>query len=96
MDNEINFESYSLDAQYYFFEQSRFRPYLTAGFGENMFDKDDEKKYFQVNAGTGLHIKLTNNFALQTDWRHYHSTVSKTDDDLYSARIVYYFGKGER
>lgn len=94
--NEINFESYSLDAQYYFFTESRFRPYLTAGFGENMFEKDEEQKHFQVNAGTGLHIKLSNNFAIQTDWRHYHSTVSKTDDDLYSARIVYYFGKGER
>jgi len=94
--NEVNFESYSLDAQYYFFEESRFRPYLTAGFGENMFEKDLENKYFQVNVGTGLHIKLNNNFAIQTDWRHYHSTISKTDDDLYSARIVYYFGQGER
>jgi outer membrane protein W len=94
--NEVNFESYSLDAQYYFFEENRFRPYLSAGFGENMFEKELENKYFQVNVGTGLHIKLNNNFAIQTDWRHYHSTISKTDDDLYSARIVYYFGQGER
>ena len=93
---EVNFETYSLDAQYYFFEESRFRPYLTAGFGENMFAKDQEQTTFQVNAGTGLHIKLNNNFAFQTDWRHYHSTISKTDDELYSARIIYYFGKGER
>lgn len=93
---ELAYENYSLDSQYYFNTQSSLRPYVTAGFGEMMWHKDNDFKTFQVNAGAGVHYKLTNKFALQLDWRHYHSTQKSTGEDTVAARLVYYLGNGER
>lgn len=93
---KIHFENYSVDGQYYFNSQNNLRPYLTAGFGEMMWEKDNELKTFQVNLGTGLHYKLTKNFAIQLDWRHFYSTSTNTAEDLISSRLIYMFGKGER
>ena len=93
---EISYENYSLDGQYYFNSQGDLRPYITTGFGEMMWEKSEELKTFQVNLGTGLHYKITNNFAVQLDWRHYYSTNAKTSEDAIVSRIVYLFGKGER
>jgi len=93
---EVAYENYSLDGQYYFNSQGNLRPYITTGFGEMMWEKNNELKTFQVNLGTGLHYKITNNFALQLDWRHYYSTNTKTSEDTIASRIVYLFGKGER
>lgn len=94
--NEKSYENYSVDGQYYFNEQQKLRPYLTSGFGEMMWQKDDELKTFQVNVGTGVHYKISNKFALQVDWRHYYSTNQKTSEDNIAARLVYLFGHGER
>jgi hypothetical protein len=94
--SEITYENYSLDTQYYFNSQSDFRPYLNAGFGEMMWEKSTDLKTFQVNLGTGLHYKISNNFALQVDWRHYYSTNTKTSEDTVVGRVIYFFGKGER
>ena len=94
--NEVSYENYSLDGQYYFNSQGDLRPYITSGFGEMMREKSEELKTFQVNLGTGLHYKITNNLAVQLDWRHYYSTNTKTSEDTIASRIVYLFGKGER
>jgi hypothetical protein len=93
---EINYENYSLDSQYYFNSENNFRPYLTAGFGETLWLREIDTKRFQVNAGVGAHYKLNNNFALQLDWRFYHSTNANTSDHNTSLRLVYLLGKGER
>ena len=93
--NEINYENYSLDAQYYFNSQEDLRPYITTGFGEMLRERDNEKKVFKVNLGAGLHYKITNNIALQTEVRHYYSTRAKTSDNAISFNIVYRLGKGE-
>jgi hypothetical protein len=93
---EINYENYSLDSQFYFNSESDFRPYLTTGFGETLWKKDVETKKFQVNAGVGAHYKLNANFALQVDWRFYHSTNANTSDHNTTLRLVYFLGKGER
>lgn len=93
---ETNYENYSLDSQYYFNTDHDFRPYVTAGFGETMWKKEQDTTTFQVNAGTGVHYKLNNNFALQLDWRYFHSTTQSTSDHNVSARVVYLLGKGER
>ena len=93
---EINYENYSLDSQFYFNSESDFRPYLTTGFGETLWKKDIETKKFQVNAGVGAHYKLNDNFALQVDWRFYHSTNANTSDHNTTLRLVYFLGKGER
>jgi len=93
---EVNYENYSLDSQYYFNSESDVRPYITAGFGETLWLKDVDTKKFQVNSGLGVHYKLNNNFALQLDWRFYHSTNTNTSDQNTSLRLVYFLGKGER
>ena len=94
--NDINYENYSVDGQYYFHTQNNFRPYITAGFGEIMWQKDNEQQIFQVNAGTGIHYKLTNNFAIQLDWRHYYNPSKGTTEDNIAARFIYLLGRGER
>ena len=94
--NKIAYENYSLDSQYYFNSQSDFRPYITAGLGEMMWQKDDELKTFQINAGLGIHYKISSHFALQLDWRHYYSSREQTSEDTVASRVVYFFGKGER
>ena len=94
--NEVAYENYSLDAQYYFNSQSNLRPYITSGFGEMMWQKDDEQKTFQVNIGTGIHYKVSNNFAVQLDWRYYYSSSNKSSENTIASRVVYFFGQGER
>jgi len=94
--NKVAYENYSLDGQYYFNSQRNLRPYITTGFGEMMWKKNYDLKTFQVNLGTGLHYKLTNNLAVQLDWRHYYSSSTKTSEDTVASRIIYMFGKGER
>lgn len=96
LDKEVKYENYSLDSQYYFNSENDLRPYLTAGFGETVWERDEEQKTFQVNAGLGGHYKLNKNFALQVDVRHFYSTSKKTSDQNISARIVYFLGQGER
>ncbi|MCP4323293.1 MAG: hypothetical protein GY787_15885 [Alteromonadales bacterium] len=39
---------------------SNLRPFITAGVGEMTSDEDKNKKYFQLNAGLGLHYKINN------------------------------------
>ncbi|PHR84865.1 MAG: ubiquitin-protein ligase [Colwellia sp.] len=95
-DNEKSYENYSLDGQYYFNEQQSLRPYLTGGFGEMMWEKDENLKTFQVNVGTGIHYQISHKFALQIDWRHYYSTRRKSSDNNIAARLVYLLGNGER
>jgi hypothetical protein len=92
----VAFENYSVDSQYYFNTEENFRPYITAGFGEMVWEKDNELKTFQLNLGTGIHYKITKNLALQLDWRHYYSTSTKTSEDNIASRIIYRFGDGER
>lgn len=93
--DSIIYENYGIDGQYYFNSDEDLRPFVTAGVGEMMSDEDKKKKRFQVNAGLGLHYKLTNNWALQTDWRHYYSTRTKTHENQLGSTVIYRFGKGE-
>lgn len=92
----LTYENYSVDGQYYFNGQGDWRPYLTLGMGEALRDQDRDRKTFQVNGGAGLHYRLSPNWALQLDWRHYYSGRFHTNDDLVSSQLVYRFGKGER
>ncbi len=78
---DISYENYSLDGQYYFNSQGDLRPYITTGFGEMMWEKNYDLKTFQVNLGTGFHYKITNNLAVQLDWRHYYSSNTKTSEN---------------
>ena len=89
------FENYSFDGQYYFNSQNTLRPYLTFGIGESLIEMDKEKKAFQVNAGAGLHYRLSSNWAVQLDWRHYYSAKLSSHDNLAVGQLVYRFGRGE-
>jgi len=91
----VIYENYSLDAQYYFNTQHTLRPYVTAGFGEQMWDEDRDQKTFQWNGGLGLHWKLHNKWAIHADWVNYYSFDQETYDQNLSASLVYRFGGGE-
>ncbi|MBU2872336.1 DUF3943 domain-containing protein [Colwellia sp. E2M01] len=93
---EETYETFSLDSQYYFNSEGDFRPYLTAGFGDVLWKKEDESAKFQVNAGAGLHYKITNNFALQLDGRSYYSPNVEASDNNATLRLIYFLGKGQR
>lgn len=91
----VSYENYSLDAQCYLNTQRKLRPFVTVGFGEQMWEKDLDQKTFQWNTGLGLHWKLHNKWAIQTDWIHYYSPSKKTYDHNVNAGLVYRFGRGE-
>ena len=93
--DSVIYENYGIDSQYYFNSDSDWRPFITAGLGEMMSDEDRDQKRFQVNAGLGLHYKINNNWALQTDWRHYYSTRTERHENQFGSSIIYRFGKGE-
>lgn len=90
------YENYSLDAQYYLFSRCRFRPYLTGGFGEQMWEESPERKSFQWNAGIGIHCRLHRKWALQFDWINRYSPGAETYDRNFNAGLLYRFGRGEQ
>ena len=94
--DSIIYENYGIDGQYYFNSDENLRPFITAGLGEMISDEDNNQKRFQMNAGAGLHYKINNNWAIQTDWRHYYSTRTETQENQLGSAIIYRFGKGER
>ena len=95
-DNEaVKYENYGLDAQYYFNTDNKFRPFVTAGVGETMFEESRDDKTFQVNGGLGLHYQLHKKWAVQADWRHYYSNKTSSNGDQFSTSLIYRFGKGE-
>ncbi|MEN7973386.1 MAG: DUF3943 domain-containing protein [Verrucomicrobiota bacterium] len=92
---DIFYENYSLDAQYYFNSKRKLRPYITAGFGEQLWEKERDTKSFQWNAGIGLHWQLHRKWALQADWINYYGHDEETYDQNLNASLVYRFGHGE-
>jgi hypothetical protein len=91
----IIYENYSLDLQYYLNTQSDWRPFITAGVGEMMREQERNDKRFQINGGLGLHYKINNNWAVQSDWRHYYSPRTDAHENQLGSAIIYRFGKGE-
>ncbi len=96
IDDEIfTYENYSINGQYYFRIASDYRPYITLGIGEEMRDQDRDKKSVTTHFGIGLHIKLTNKMAIQTDVRRFNSREYDTQDDLININFIYRLNKGE-
>ena len=92
----VTYENYSLDAQYYLLSKHKLRPFITAGFGEQMWNEDVlEDKTFQWNAGMGVHWKLHRKWTVHADWVNYFSTSEETYDQNLSASLTYRFGRGE-
>ncbi|TKB49048.1 DUF3943 domain-containing protein [Ferrimonas sediminicola] len=92
----LTYENYSLDAQYYWLGEGDLRPFITGGIGETLRDQDRDRKTFQVNGGAGLHWRWHRNWALQGQWRAFHSTRFSTTDTLAEIQLIYRFGGGER
>ncbi|GLS91138.1 hypothetical protein GCM10007916_22070 [Psychromonas marina] len=93
--DNIVYENYGVDGQYYFNSSKDLRPFITAGLGEMIRDEDNDQTRFVVNAGLGLHYKINNNWAIQGDWRSFYSTRTKTNENHLASSIIYRFGKGE-
>ena len=92
---KIRYENYSLDSQYYFFPKNKIRPFISGGFGEQMWDEDRNQKSFQLNGGLGVHWAVFKKLALQADWINYYSPEEDTYDQNITASLIYRFGGGE-
>ncbi|MGF1776907.1 DUF3943 domain-containing protein [Vibrio nomapromontoriensis] len=90
------YENYSLDFQYYLLPGSPVKPYLNAGVGEAMLDKDRDTKKLQWNIGTGVHYSINANWSLQADWKYAYHRNSGARDHLLGSRLVYRFGEGNK
>jgi hypothetical protein len=92
---DLIYENYSLDFQYYFNAQRRLRPYISGGFGEIIFEEDSDLKSFQWNTGVGLHWQVHEKWALRADWINYFDSEYETHDQNYNVGLIYRFGEGE-
>lgn len=92
---DYTYESFSVDGQYYFNSEENFRPYISAGVGEEIWNEDKDRYNFQLNAGLGVHYKLTDNWALQAEVINYHTFKTHSNEQQATAKILYRFGKGE-
>ncbi len=93
--NDVRYENYSLDMQLYLNKNRRIRPYFTTGFGEQIWNKDEEKISFHWNGGIGLHLKIHRKWALQADWINFYNTSENVYDQQFSTALIYRFGQGE-
>ena len=91
----VNYENYSLDFQYYLATKHKLRPFITAGFGEQLWEEDVKLKSFQLNGGVGIHWQAFKKIAFQANWVNYYSFYEETYDQTVSAAFVYRFGHGE-
>ena len=89
------YENYNFDVQYYFNSKNKTRPFLSVGIGEQIFDKDRDRKNVIWNAGVGLHHQMTPKWAVQADWLNFYSPSKHTHESVYNMRLVYRFGSGE-
>lgn len=92
--NEV-YETFSVDGQYYFNTDSNFRPYITAGIGEEIWEEDKEQYNFQMNAGLGLHYRLNGNWAIQAEVINYYTSKMHSNDQQMTGKLVYRFGDGD-
>lgn len=92
----VIFESFSVDGQYYFNAESNFRPYITAGIGEEIWEEDNDTYNFQANAGLGIHYKLNSNWALQAEAVNYYTHDESSNDQQMTGKLVYRFAVGEQ
>ncbi|MCL9776603.1 DUF3943 domain-containing protein [Vibrio methylphosphonaticus] len=90
------YENYSLDFQYYLLPGSPVKPYINAGVGEAMLDKDRDTKKLQWNIGTGVHYSLNANWSLQADWKYAYHRNSGARDHIMGSRLIYRFGEGNK
>lgn len=92
----IPYENYSLSVQNYFNTDGNTRPYVSAGFGEQMFDKDRANKHFLWNATLGVHHKMSDKWAVQLDWENFYGQHTYSHESALNGRLIYRFGNGER
>ncbi|GAL29861.1 ubiquitin-protein ligase [Vibrio variabilis] len=88
MDNQKHiYENYSFDVQYYLFADNALKPYINAGVGEAMLNKDRDTKKLQWNIGTGLHYTLNANWSIQADWKYAYHRNSGARDSLWARAL---------
>jgi OOP family OmpA-OmpF porin len=68
--NDINITNFNLGLVYHFIPESRFNPYLVAGYGVNHYSpKINNKNMSVIDFGAGLKFWLTEHIALRLDAR---------------------------
>ena len=88
---------YHLDTLYHFMPSGKLVPYVAAGAGDIIIDRESAHKDwdFAVNYGAGLKYFLNENVALRGDVRHVISFDRTHSNLLYTVGLTFFFG-GEK
>ena len=92
--DELTYENYGLDLQYYFRPTARTRPFITFGIGEEIFGEDNEVKNFLWNVGLGVHHKINSRWAVYGNYIRHQNPGGVTEHSA-SVNLLYRFGRGE-
>ncbi len=91
----FTYENYGLDAQYYFRPESKTRPFITFGIGEEIFDKNRDQTNFLWTFGLGLHHQINNHWAVYGNWIQHTSPDADVRQQSATVSLLYRFGRGE-
>ncbi len=91
---EFTWENYNISGQYYFNTEEILRPYAVFGFGEMLKDQDNSTKTFQTHAGIGIHYKMSQKWAWETELILWHSSRFSRFESTLNSSMVYRFGRG--
>lgn len=94
-DHTLTYENYSVSGQYYFNSETNLRPYIALGVGEMMRDQNRDRKTFVTSFGAGIHYKMSDKLALQSELKSYLGTRYDNQDFSLSLALVYRFNRGE-
>ncbi|MES2822015.1 MAG: OmpA family protein [Pseudomonadota bacterium] len=90
---DIDGRQYRLDALYNIDTQSKWRPYVAFGVGDQKQEFGNISAHDTlINAGVGVKRDLGNNWEFRTDIRAFNSLDEETTDLVISAGISYLFG----
>lgn len=90
------YENYFVQIKRYWREHSPWRPYLTAGLGEAILDRENDSANTTGHVGVGMHYAINKKWAGQLDYRYFSALHESFQEQSLMTSIVYRFGKGER
>ncbi len=94
--SDTELQHYRVDALYHFMPSSSVVPYLAAGAGMTSYDRaaGNDEDNFVVNYGAGIKWFLLDDLlALRADVRHLIDTDENANNLVYSAGLLFQFGK---
>jgi OOP family OmpA-OmpF porin len=86
---------FQIGGLYHFRPESKLQPYLQAGSGAIIIDKErsDTKTRFLISAGGGVEYFITDNLALRADMRYIQVFGTTNSNFMYTAGVTWVLGK---